>query len=123
MERAIGGGRGLCLLQLCSALVLLVRRASFTHCTRFAHLPLPLPQLTNWKPGGSDAAAAAAAAEQAKGPERAKRADRYSSKEQASKQRLAELVDQHKASRNGRGGSSSAGSASRKAPGSQSFRR
>lgn len=63
-------------------------------------LPVPSPtrfgprvQLTKWKPG--EGAQQQQTAEQ----QRPKRADRYSSREKESKQRLAELVDQHKAGR------------------------
>ncbi len=59
--------------------------------TRCRNLALRL-QLTKWKP----TEAAPAEAQQA---QRAKRADRYSSKELSSKQRLSELVEQHKAGR------------------------
>lgn len=70
--------------------------------------PPPHVQLVNWKP--TSAAPASGSVE----GERPKRADRYSSKELASKQRLAELVEQHKSSK----------SSSSKAPKQQgSFRR
>ena len=45
-------------------------------------------QLAKWKPG---------AAEEQKVEQRAKRSERWSSQQQSSKQRLAELVQQHKA--------------------------
>lgn len=72
----------------------------------------PRPQLANWKP--TQGGPSGSGGDSGSGSERPKRADRYSSKELASKQRLAELVEQHKAGR----------AASGKAPKQQgSFRR
>ena len=73
-------------------------------------LPLPLrlllllhlPQLSKWTPGSSSAGSQPAAeggaptSEAAARTSSTKRADKWSKEQKASKQRLAELVDQHK---------------------------
>lgn len=60
-----------------------------------------MPQLVNWKPTSAPSGSGSGAG--GSESERPKRADRYSSKELASKQRLAELLEQHKASKAGSG--------------------
>lgn len=57
--------------------------------------------LVNWKPTSAPSGSGSGAG--GSESERPKRADRYSSKELASKQRLAELVEQHKAGKAGSG--------------------
>ena len=87
---------------LCSALVGWPRKAHT--CSQpsplLCLLLLCLPQLAKWTPGSSSAASQPVAAEggapTSEAAARTKRADKWSQEQKASKQRLAELVDQHK---------------------------